>query len=162
MIKSCKRLGQTEPSLWLQALTGLRDNKNAPSNLLSQILQVIGESKSNILLILFVKCVFSFCSAQEKLQSPLQVLLCLAVENGPNLAAVRDYFLQVFLKDNQLAKSEEESVEKYCSDSKALRDHINRLIENPIEFRGTLCDACNQPLTIPALYFLCQHAYHTE
>lgn len=32
-----------EPSLWLQALTGLRDNKNAPSNLLSQILQVIGE-----------------------------------------------------------------------------------------------------------------------
>lgn len=32
-----------QPTLWLQALTGLRDNKNAPSNLLSQVLQVIGK-----------------------------------------------------------------------------------------------------------------------
>lgn len=44
-------------------------------------------------------------SAQEKLQSPLQVLMCLAVENGPNLSAVRDYFLQVFQKDNESAKN---------------------------------------------------------
>lgn len=31
-----------QPSLWPQALIGLRDNKNAPPNLLSQVLQVIG------------------------------------------------------------------------------------------------------------------------
>lgn len=41
-LKNCvKRLGKVQPTLWLQALTGLRDNMNA-SNLLSQILQVIG------------------------------------------------------------------------------------------------------------------------
>lgn len=39
----CKRLGKVQPTLWLQALTGLRDNKNAPSNLLSQVLTVIGK-----------------------------------------------------------------------------------------------------------------------
>lgn len=43
LINTCKRLGTMQPSLWLQALTGLRDNKEAPSNLLSQVLQVIGE-----------------------------------------------------------------------------------------------------------------------
>lgn len=43
LINSCKRLGKMQPSLWLQALTGLRDNKNAPSNLLAQVLQVIGK-----------------------------------------------------------------------------------------------------------------------
>lgn len=43
LINSCKRLGKMQPSLWLQALTGLRDNKNAPPNLLAQVLQVIGE-----------------------------------------------------------------------------------------------------------------------
>lgn len=43
LINSCKRLGKMQPSLWLQALTGLRDNKNAPANLLSQILQVISK-----------------------------------------------------------------------------------------------------------------------
>lgn len=31
--------------------------------------------------------------------------MCLAVENGPNLSAVRDYFLQVFQKDNESAKN---------------------------------------------------------
>lgn len=43
--------------------------------------------------------------AQEKLQSPIQILMCLAIEGGPNLSAVRDYFLQVFQKDNELAKN---------------------------------------------------------
>lgn len=105
LINTCKRLGKMQPSLWLQALTGLRDNKNAPSNLLSQILQVI----SNY----FLKIYFKFKHfvriilflAQDKLQSPLQVLMCLSVENGPNLSAVRDYFLQVFQRDNELARN---------------------------------------------------------
>lgn len=42
--------------------------------------------------------------AQEKLQSPLQVLNCLAVENGPNLSSVREYFLQVFQRENDSTK----------------------------------------------------------
>ena len=36
-------VGTAQPSLWLQALTGLRKDKDAPANLLSQILQVIGK-----------------------------------------------------------------------------------------------------------------------
>lgn len=43
LTNTCKRLGKTQPTLWLQALTGLRDNKNAPTNLLPQVLQVIGK-----------------------------------------------------------------------------------------------------------------------
>lgn len=83
MLNICKRLGSNQPQLWLQALTGLRKDKTAPANLLPQILQVI---------------------AQEKLQSPLQVLSCLAVENGPNLSSVREYFTQVFQKEYDSAK----------------------------------------------------------
>lgn len=101
-------------------------------------------------------------SAQEKLQSPLQVLLCLAVENGPNLGSVRDYFLQVFQRDNESTRQEEELVKKYRQDSEGLKNHIRNLNENPIEFRNNHCDTCNQPLCMPALYFLCQHAYHQE
>lgn len=47
LTETCKRLGELQPSLWLQALTGLRDNKNAPPNLLSQVLQVIGRLRTN-------------------------------------------------------------------------------------------------------------------
>lgn len=57
---------------------------------------------------------------------------------------------------------EQEMVEKYRQDSAKLKEHIKRLNQKPIEFRGTLCDTCNQPLTMPSLYFLCQHAYHQE
>lgn len=42
LINNCKRLGEVQPSLWLQALTGLRDDENAPPNLLYQVLHVIG------------------------------------------------------------------------------------------------------------------------
>lgn len=49
LINTCKRLGAMQPSLWLQALTGLRDNKEAPSNLLSQVLQVIGTQDPRLL-----------------------------------------------------------------------------------------------------------------
>ncbi|KAJ6646297.1 Vacuolar protein sorting-associated protein 11 like [Pseudolycoriella hygida] len=141
LLNICKRLGANQPQLWLQALTGLRKDKTAPSNLLPQILQVI---------------------AQEKLQSPLQVLNCLAVESGPNLSSVREYFLQVFQKEYDSTKQEEEAVEKYRKDSVVLKNHIKNLQETTIEFRGTICDTCHQPLSMPALYFLCQHSYHQD
>lgn len=57
---------------------------------------------------------------------------------------------------------EEELVKKYRQDSETLKNHIKNLNENPIEFRNNHCDTCNQPLCMPALYFLCQHAYHQE
>lgn len=159
LLSSCKRLGPTQPSLWLQALTGLRDDKKAPANLLSQILQVIGENCTGFY---DFKVEHIFFTAHEKLQSPLQVLSCLAVDNGPVLSSVREYFLQVFHKENESAKQEEELVSKYRKDSVALKTHIHNLNENLIEFRGTLCDTCHQPLSMPALYFLCQHCYHQE
>uniref|UniRef100_A0A1B0CT92 Vacuolar protein sorting-associated protein 11 homolog n=2 Tax=Lutzomyia longipalpis TaxID=7200 RepID=A0A1B0CT92_LUTLO len=141
LLDTCRRLGALQPQLWLQALTGLRSDKTAPSNLLSQILHVI---------------------AQEKLQSPLQVLNCLAVGNGPNLASVREYFLQVFQKEEDSFREEDQQVEKYRKDSVALKRHIKSLQEDPIEFRGTICNNCHQPLSIPAIYFLCQHSYHLD
>lgn len=61
-----------------------------------------------------------------------------------------------------MMEQEQETVDKYRKDAEALNSDIDRLQSNPVEFRGTLCDTCNQPLTMPSLYFLCQHAYHQE
>lgn len=57
---------------------------------------------------------------------------------------------------------EEELVRKYRQESESLRKHIQNLTENSIDFRNNHCDTCNQELCMPALYFLCQHAYHQE
>lgn len=141
LLQCCKRLGSLQPSLWLQALTGLRNDDKAPPHLLLQVLNVI---------------------AAEKLQSPLQVLNCLAVEQGPKLSSVRDYFLQLFRKENEHATQEEKYIEIVRNGLKSLRDHIENLRSKCIEFRSTVCDTCHQPLNMPAIYFLCQHSLHQD
>lgn len=138
----CKRLGTMEPTIWLHTLNGLKNNNQVPTTFLQEILQVI---------------------AAEKLQSPLQVLGALtAIEKGPNLSSVRYYFNQTFQKESEVMAQDEIQAEKYRSESDALKKNIQMLNNEPVEFRGSLCDACHQPLVLPALFFLCKHSFHQE
>lgn len=138
----CKRLGTMEPQIWLHTLNGLKNNRQVPTSFLQEILHVI---------------------ALEKLQSPLQVLQALtAIENGPNLSTVRHYFMQIFQKESEVMIQDEAQAEKYRTDSDELKKSINTLNCEPVEFRGSLCDACHQPLVLPALFFLCKHSFHQE
>lgn len=139
----CKRLGTTDSSIWLHALNGLRLASNVPSSFLQEILQVI---------------------ATEKLLSPLQVLNALTAmnENGPNLSNVRSYFLQIFQKEDEIIQKDREEAEKYHRESEEMKLNIKTLNRDPVEFRGSLCDACHQPLSFPGLFFLCKHAFHQD
>lgn len=143
LLDACARLGQTSPNLWLQALTGLRDDPNAPPDMLTEILGVI---------------------AQKNLQSPLQVLKSLVTDTdgGPTLGAVRNYFTQIFRKEDEHYRQEGESVEKSRQDAQKWRVHIKSLEELPLEFKGSTCHNCSQPLTIPAIHYFCQHSFHQE
>lgn len=138
----CKRLGSTDPSVWLHALNGLKNIDQVPTSFLHEILQVI---------------------VAEKLQSPLQVLNALtAIENGPDLATVRGYFMQVFQKESEQITQDESLAEKFKKESELIKTNIQTITTESIEFRGSLCDACHQPLNLPAVYFLCKHTFHQE
>lgn len=138
----CKRLGTQEPKIWLHTLNGLKNNNQVPTTFVQEILQVI---------------------ASEKLQSPLQVLGALtAIEKGPNLSSVRHYFTQIFQKESDAMAQDEVLAKKYRSESQTLQKNIHALKNGPVEFRGSLCDACHQPLILPALFFLCKHTFHQE
>lgn len=138
----CKRLGTMEPTIWLHTLNGLKNSNQVPTSFLQEILQVI---------------------ASEKLQSPLQVLGALtAIEKGPSLSSVRYYFNQTFQKESEVMTLDEAQAEKFRSESEALKKNIQMLNNEPVEFRGSLCDACHQPLVLPALFFLCKHSFHQE
>ncbi|XP_039431655.1 vacuolar protein sorting-associated protein 11 homolog [Culex pipiens pallens] len=141
LLACCRKLGQSDASLWLLALNGLKNDQAAPPKLLSQVLQVI---------------------AQEKLQAPLQILNCLAVESGPTLLPVRDYFMQVFQKEQDATRHDAELTRKYSEESVAIKQHIAHLQHGNVEFRNTVCDTCKQPLSWPALFFLCKHSYHQD
>lgn len=141
ILSCCKSLGQFQPQLWIQALNELHNDPDVPMNILLQILNVI---------------------TTEKLQSPLQILQCLAVEQGPNISHVKDYYTQSFLKETTSISQEEKDVENLQTDLKSLQDLMRNFQTNPIEFRNTICDACTQPLSLPAVYFLCQHSFHQD
>jgi hypothetical protein len=138
----CKRLGTTDSSIWLHTLNGLRICSQVPSSFLQEILQVI---------------------ATEKIMSPLQVLNALtAIDNGPNLSTVRSYFLQIFKKEEEIIQKDKETADKYHLETEEFKKTIKVLDNDAIEFRGSLCDACHQPLNFPALFFLCRHSYHQD
>ncbi|XP_050089225.1 vacuolar protein sorting-associated protein 11 homolog [Anopheles aquasalis] len=141
LLACCRRLGQTDSTLWLQALNGLKNDSAAPPHVFTQVLQVI---------------------SQKRLQAPLQVLDCLAFENGPTFASVKEYFAQIFQKEQDTIRSEEELARTYSEKSIAIKLHIKHLQEGNVEFQNTTCDACKQTLLMPALFFLCKHSYHQD
>ncbi|CAG9799537.1 unnamed protein product [Chironomus riparius] len=138
----CKRLGTTDPSIWLATLNGLKSCNQVPSSFLQETLQVI---------------------ASEKLQSPLQVLNVLtSIDKGPNLSTVRSYFMQIFQKEDDFIRKDRESAEKYHSESEELKQNIETINRDAIEFRSSLCDACHQQLSFPSIFFLCKHSFHMD
>jgi hypothetical protein len=138
----CKRLGATDSSIWIHALNGLRSSNQIPASFLQEILQII---------------------VTEKLQSPLQVLNILtSIENGPNLLSVRPYLIQIFQKEDDCINKDRDISEKYHHETEDLKKNIEVLQTEPIEFRGSICDACHQPLSLPSLFFLCKHSFHQD
>ncbi|EAA08178.5 AGAP002665-PA [Anopheles gambiae str. PEST] len=141
LLACCRKLAHNNASLWLLTLNGLKNDAQAPPHLFNQILQVI---------------------SQKRLQAPLQVLDCLAVDNGPNFLSVKEYFMQVFQKEQDTIRSEEEQARAYREESVSIKRYIKHLQEGNVEFQNTTCDACKQPLSMPALFFLCKHSYHQD
>uniref|UniRef100_A0A336K2Y2 Vacuolar protein sorting-associated protein 11 homolog n=1 Tax=Culicoides sonorensis TaxID=179676 RepID=A0A336K2Y2_CULSO len=139
LLNCCQRLGA--PSLWLQALMGIRNSDNVPFDLIQKILNVI---------------------TNDKLLSPLQVLNTLAVENGPTLGACRDFFIRAFKKESDVFKREENAIIKFKKDSATLKQQNINVKEQPIEFRGSICDSCRQLLSLPSVHFFCQHSFHQD
>lgn len=139
LLECCQRSAQ--PSLWLQALMGIRSSKRVPHDLMQKILNVI---------------------TLEKLLSPLQVLNCLAVENGPNLGAVREYFIRAFKKELESRKREEDIIKKHKEDSEEVKKQIEKIKNEPIDFKDPSCSSCRQTLSLPSVHFLCQHSFHLD
>uniref|UniRef100_A0A182SC25 RING-type domain-containing protein n=1 Tax=Anopheles maculatus TaxID=74869 RepID=A0A182SC25_9DIPT len=57
---------------------------------------------------------------------------------------------------------EEEQARTYREESASIKRYIKHLQEGNVEFQNTTCDACKQPLSMPALFFLCKHSYHQD
>lgn len=99
--------------------------------------------------------------AKERLLSPQLVIEAIASgKSNITLAHVRSYILNELTKENEVIKSDLELTKKYKSDTDKLKQQLETLKNGTIVIQGAKCAACQQPLELPSIHFLCQHSYH--
>ncbi|KAK3910483.1 Vacuolar protein sorting-associated protein 11-like protein [Frankliniella fusca] len=139
VLSTCQRFGKLDPNLWVQALWYCARDSHTPPDLLEEILQVIEKNKS---------------------LPPLLVLDALCTSSEVTLANVRSYLLNVLTAESKLAQREQEQVKKNREESERIRTQIQNIQTKSMIFQVSRCSACNQPLELPSIHFLCQHSYH--
>ncbi|XP_026290082.1 vacuolar protein sorting-associated protein 11 homolog [Frankliniella occidentalis] len=139
VLSTCQRFGKQDHNLWVQALWYCARDSHTPADLLEEILLVIEKDKS---------------------LPPLLVLDALCTSSDVTLANVRSYLLNVLTAESKLARREQELVQKYHEESDRIRQQIRNIQTKSMIFQVSRCSACNQPLELPSIHFLCQHSYH--
>ncbi|GJQ72175.1 hypothetical protein Trydic_g3267 [Trypoxylus dichotomus] len=140
VLSCCRRYGQQEPTLWIHALFYCVSSKNPPMDILPDILSVI---------------------AKEQLLSPQLVID--AIELGSSnitLGHISSYVLSELKKEQDIINNDSELTHKYRKDIDSLKEQLETLKHGTIVIQGSRCAACNHPLELPSVHFLCQHSYH--
>ncbi|KAI8439250.1 hypothetical protein MSG28_013089 [Choristoneura fumiferana] len=135
----CRRRGALAPRLWLDVLWWRSPNNPPATEHLPELLSVI---------------------ASEKLLSPILVVDCLASISSYTLGDVRKYLTDVLKSESDVITREQELAAKYKAESGKMKTHIHTLQHEPVTFQSSKCAACNRPLELPSVHFLCQHSFH--
>ncbi|XP_075211220.1 vacuolar protein sorting-associated protein 11 homolog [Lycorma delicatula] len=141
VITCCRRFGNQDSSLWIQALWAGARNPNVPPYLLNEILGVI---------------------EKERLLSPLEVVDTVCSWKSVKISDVRSYLNSVLQSELKTADHEQALIEKYTQETARIRDVVKSLQNSPVTFQGSRWKACNNQLELPSVHFLCQHSFHQQ
>ncbi|XP_052743338.1 vacuolar protein sorting-associated protein 11 homolog [Bicyclus anynana] len=132
----CRKRGAACPRLWLDVLWA-----PPPPACLPELLHV---------------------AATEKLLSPIQIIDCLASTPNYTLGDVRKYLMDVLKSEDDVITREQELAAKYKSEIESMKSQIQVIQYEAMTFQSSRCTACNKPLELPTVHFLCQHSYHQD
>ncbi|XP_070533237.1 vacuolar protein sorting-associated protein 11 homolog [Ptychodera flava] len=139
IIDACKRFGQQDPSLWVQALSYFAGKEE---NCKPQIMEVLSHiDKKNLL-------------------PPLLVIQTLAHNSTATLSVVKDYIIRRLQQENDQINEDERLIKQYKEETEKMRNQIEELKSSAKIFQVSKCSVCNHPLDLPSVHFLCQHSYH--
>ncbi|XP_047535225.1 vacuolar protein sorting-associated protein 11 homolog [Vanessa atalanta] len=132
----CRRRGAACPRLWLDVLWA-----PPPPACLPELLRVVDS---------------------EKLLSPILVIDCLASTPTYTLGDVRKYLMDVLKSEDEVITREQELASKYKSEIEKMKAQIQTIQNEAVIFQSSRCAACNRPLELPTVHFLCQHSFHQD
>eukprot|EP00049_Salpingoeca_infusionum_P018926 m.359345 g.359345 ORF g.359345 m.359345 type:complete len:979 (+) comp18539_c0_seq1:118-3054(+) len=137
VIETCKRY--EDKALWAQALEFFAGDAEGSRLHLADVLTEI--RTNNIL-------------------SPLMVIDVLAKNDTVTLSSVKDYFMQMLGSESTSLSSAEQRIQSETAKTDKLQHDITDLRTKAKLFQDTRCAHCHEPLSLPAVHFLCGHSYH--
>ena len=139
VLQDCHKFGQLDPNLWVQVLTYFASLDEKCDQEISDVLDNIDK---------------------RGLLSPLLVLQILAQKPSMPLLAVKEYIASCLQAERKVLADNQREIAAYREETAKLRAEIHDLATTPKVFQISKCSYCGQPLTPPAVHFLCMHSFH--
>lgn len=143
IVKTCKKWGESEPQLWVLALTYFA---NADEAVASSCEQQIVEVLSHI--------------EAQRLLAPLMVVQTLARNHRKPLSVIKDYIIRTLLQEDQMIEQDAREIKEYQHQTAEMRRQLEDLETSATAFQELKCHQCSQPLDFPSVHFLCKHQFH--
>ncbi|KAK3611536.1 hypothetical protein CHS0354_016470 [Potamilus streckersoni] len=140
VIDTCKKFGQHDPQLWVQALSYFAKKEESCKSQLMEVLSNI--DKRNLL-------------------PPLLVIETLAHNSTATLSIIKDYIIRRLQLENDQIAEDERLIRQYREDTEKKRKQIEELKTTAKIFQNSKCSICSHPLELPSVHFLCEpHSFH--
>lgn len=96
----------------------------------------------------------------EQLMAPLQVVQALSVNSVATVGMVKDYLVNIILKEKLEIDNNLKLSDSYQTETKSKLTEIKKLTSDPMVIQYSTCAACNTSLDLPAVHFACKHSFH--
>eukprot|EP01091_Cochliopodium_minus_P009138 TRINITY_DN2183_c0_g2_i2.p2 TRINITY_DN2183_c0_g2~~TRINITY_DN2183_c0_g2_i2.p2 ORF type:complete len:360 (+),score=112.16 TRINITY_DN2183_c0_g2_i2:1701-2780(+) len=136
-----KKYSKFDPTLWIQALTYFALVEEGECE--EQIVEVLKEID------------------KEDLLSPIRIIQILSMKKNCRLSVVKGYIQEKLNKENTLIDKDKRETLKLKEENKKMKQEIEELRTNARIFNVTKCSACETPLGLPSVHFLCTHSFHS-
>ncbi|KAJ3178282.1 Vacuolar protein sorting-associated protein 11 [Irineochytrium annulatum] len=146
IIETCKKFGDTDPSLWPQALSyfaerGAGSGAMDTQRELTEVLDAID---------------------QRNLLPPLKVIEILSKNTAVTVGTVRNYIVRRMSAERQAIIEAKKLVASYKDETERMRAQIDEMRGSAIVFQASKCSLCSQALELPTVHFMCKHSYHAR
>jgi hypothetical protein len=99
--------------------------------------------------------------AEGELLSPILVLEILKKKNNMKFETVKNFIISTLSKEKKNLDIDKKEFEANYAKLEKFNSEVKELRQKAKVFNILKCAFCNQNLNTPAVYFLCNHAFHT-